>query len=132
MLSAAREHTAEEQAAAVSRAIWAPGRDRVLPAARRLGTLSGRMPRYAIALTVLISGPPPFISFSKIYTLLPSVSTGGFFLSSAMPIVALACMRLTRRWAPGPVSMGRWSGPVAYIARSGSWPKRSTSPGPGT
>jgi amino acid transporter len=62
--------------AAVSRAIWAAGRDGVLPAAKRVGTLSGRhrMPRYAIALTVLISGPPPFISFSKIYTLLLSFS----------------------------------------------------------
>lgn len=104
--------------AAVSRAIWAAGRDRVLPWADRLGTLSGRhrMPRYAIALTVVISGPLPFISFSKIYTLLLSFSTAGFFISYAMPILALAYMRLKRRWTPGPVSMGRWSGPVTYIA----------------
>jgi amino acid transporter len=104
--------------AAVSRAIWAAGRDRVLPGARRLGTLSGRhrMPRYAIGLTVLISGPLPFISFSKIYTLLLSFSTAGFFISYALPIVALAYVRLRRRWTPGPVSMGRWSGPVTYIA----------------
>jgi amino acid transporter len=74
------------------------------------------MPRYAIALTVLISGPLPFISFSKIYTLLLSFSTAGFFISYAMPIVALAYVRLQRRWTPGPVSMGRWSGPVTYIA----------------
>jgi amino acid transporter len=104
--------------AAVSRAIWAAGRDRVLPAAKRLGTLSGkhRMPRYAIALTVLISGPLPFISFSKIYTLLLSFSTAGFFISYAMPIVALVYVRLNGRWTPGPVSMGRWSGPVTYVA----------------
>jgi amino acid transporter len=104
--------------AAVSRAIWAAGRDRVLPAAKRLGTLSGkhRMPRAAIALTVLISGPLPFISFSKIYTLLLSFSTAGFFISYAMPIVALAYVRLNGRWTPGPVSMGRWSGPVTYVA----------------
>jgi amino acid transporter len=104
--------------AAVSRAIWAAGRDKVLPGAQKLGTLSGRhrMPRYAIALTVLISAPLPFISFSRIYTLLLSFSTAGFFISYAMPIVALAYMRLRGRWTPGPVSMGRWSGPVTYIA----------------
>jgi amino acid transporter len=104
--------------AAVSRAIWTAGRDGVLPAARRLGTLSGRhrMPRYAIGLTVLIAGPLPFISFSKIYTLLLSFSTAGFFISYAMPILALVYVRLNGRWTPGPVSMGRWSGPVTYIA----------------
>ena len=103
--------------AAVSRAIWAAGRDRVLPGARRLGTLSGRhrMPRYAIGLTVLIAGPLPFISFSKIYTLLLSFSTAGFFISYAMPILGLVYVRLKGRWTPGPVSMGRWSGPVTYI-----------------
>ena len=104
--------------AAVSRAIWAAGRDRVLPGAKRLGTLSGRhrMPRYAIALTVVIAGPLPFISFSKIYTLLLSFSTAGFFISYAMPILGLVYVRLQRRWTPGPVSMGRWSAPVTYIA----------------
>jgi amino acid transporter len=104
--------------AAVSRAIWAAGRDRVLPAAKHLGTLSGkhRMPRHAIALTVLIAGPLPFISFSKIYTLLLSFSTAGFFISYAMPILALVYVRLQGRWTPGPVSMGRWSGPVTYVA----------------
>jgi len=104
--------------AAVSRAIWAAARDGVLPGARRLGTLSGRhrMPRYAIGLTVLVSGPLPFISFSKIYSLLLSFSTAGFYIAYAMPILALVYVRLRRRWVPGPVSMGRWSGPVAYIA----------------
>ncbi len=119
--------------AAVSRAIWAAGRDRVLPAAKRLGTLSGRhrMPRYAIALTVVIAGPLPFISFSKIYTLLLSFSTAGFFISYAMPIVGLVYVRLQRRWTPGPVSMGRWSAPVSYIAAVSIVASRSTSPGRG-
>ena len=104
--------------AAVSRAIWAAARDRVLPAADALGSLSGRhrMPRHAIALTVCISAPLPFISFSKIYTLLLSFSTAGFYISYAMPVLALAYMRLKKRWVPGPVSMGGWSGPVTYIA----------------
>lgn len=104
--------------AAVSRAMWAGARDGVLPGAGRLGTLSGRhrMPRYAIGLTVLISGPLPFISFSKIYSLLLSFSTAGFYIAYAMPILGLAYTRLRKRWVPGPVSMGRWSGPVTYIA----------------
>jgi amino acid transporter len=104
--------------AAVSRAIWAAGRDRVLPFADALGKLSGRhrMPRRAIALTVLISAPLPFISFSKIYTLLLSFSTAGFFISYAMPILGLVYVRMRGRWTPGPVSMGRWSGPVTYVA----------------
>jgi amino acid transporter len=104
--------------AAVSRAIWAAGRDKVLPGARVLGRLAGRhrMPRYAIALTVIISAPLPFISFSKIYTLLLSFSTAGFFISYAMPILGLAYVRARGRWVPGPVSMGRWSGPVTWIA----------------
>ena len=104
--------------AAVSRAIWAAARDRVLPAADALGSLSGRhrMPRHAIALTVCIAAPLPFISFSKIYTLLLSFSTAGFYISYAMPILALAYVRLRKRWVPGPVSMGRWGGPVTFIA----------------
>jgi amino acid transporter len=102
----------------VSRAIWAAARDRVLPAADALGALSGRhrMPRHAIALTVCICGPLPFISFSKIYTLLLSFSTAGFYISYAMPILALVYVRFKKRWVPGPVSMGRWSGPVTFIA----------------
>jgi amino acid transporter len=90
----------------------------VLPASDTLGALSGRhrMPRAAIALTVCIAAPLPFISFSKIYTLLLSFSTAGFYISYAMPILALAYVRLKKRWVPGPVSMGRWSGPVTFIA----------------
>ena len=34
----------------------------------------------------------------------------------AMPILALVYVRLRGRWQPGPVSMGRWSGPVTYVA----------------
>ncbi|MDQ6841742.1 MAG: APC family permease [Actinomycetota bacterium] len=104
--------------AAVSRAIWAGARDRALPFAGTLGKLSGRhrMPRHAIVLTVLISAPLPFISFSKIYTLLLSFSTAGFYISYALPVIAFAYVRLKGRWIPGPVSMGRWGGPVTYVA----------------
>lgn len=104
--------------AAVSRAIWAGARDRVLPLSGSLEKLSGRhrMPRHAIVLTVLIAGPLPFISFSKIYVLLLSFSTAGFYISYTLPIIALVYVRLKGRWTPGPVSMGRWSGPVTYVA----------------
>jgi amino acid transporter len=104
--------------AAVSRAIWAAGRDGVLPGARFLGKLSGRhrMPRHAIALTVAVAGPLPFISFSKIYTLLLTFSTAGFYISYALPLLALVYVRWRGRWTPGEVSMGRWSGPVTWIA----------------
>jgi amino acid transporter len=104
--------------AAVTRAMWAAGRDRVLPGSKFLGTLSGRhrMPRHAILLTIVVAGPLPFISFSKIYTLLLSFSTAGFFISYAMPILGLVYVRMRGRWTPGPVSMGRWSGPVTYVA----------------
>jgi hypothetical protein len=30
--------------------------------------------------------------------------------------LALVYVRLRGRWTPGPVSMGRWSGPVTYVA----------------
>ena len=57
-----------------------------------------------------------FIHNPKAFTLLLSAATAGFFLSYAMPVVATAINRLKGRWVPGPVSMGRWSGPVTYIA----------------
>ena len=104
--------------AAVSRAIWAAGQDRVLPFADALGKLEGkhRMPRRAIALTVVVTGSLPFISFSKIYTLLLTFATAGFYISYALPVLALAYIRLRGRWVPGPVSMGRWGAPVTYAA----------------
>ena len=90
--------------AAVTRAIWASARDKVLPGARLLGRLSGRehLPRYAIGLTAIIAGSLLFISTSKIYALLLSFANAGFYISYALPI--LGAVYLRRR---GSVDAGR-------------------------
>ena len=76
---------------AVTRAIWASARDRLLPGNRLLGQLSGRehLPRYAIGLTIIIAGALIFAGASKVFTLLVSFSAFGFILSYYMPIIAL-------------------------------------------
>jgi amino acid transporter len=76
---------------AVTRAIWATARDRLLPGNRLLGQLSGRenLPRYAIGLTIVIAGALIFAGASKVFALLVSFSAFGFILSYYMPIVAL-------------------------------------------
>ena len=76
---------------AVTRAIWASARDRLLPGNRLLGRLSGRenLPRYAIGLTIIIAGALIFAGASKVFTLLVSFSAFGFILSYYMPIIAL-------------------------------------------
>ncbi|CAM5552127.1 APC family permease [Streptomyces aurantiogriseus] len=104
--------------AAVSRAIWAGARDRVIPGARLLGTLSGteRVPRNAIALTVVIAGSLLFISASKVYALLLSFANAGFYISYALPVLGAVCVRLRGTWQPGEVSMGRWGTPVTLAA----------------
>jgi amino acid transporter len=76
---------------AVTRAIWASARDRLLPGTRYLGRLSGRenLPRYAIGLTIIIAGALIFAGASKVFALLVSFSAFGFILSYYMPILAL-------------------------------------------
>ena len=104
--------------AAVSRAIWAGARDRVLPGQSLLGRLSGpeNLPRHAIALTVVIAGPLLFISTSKVYALLLSFGNAGFYLSFALPVVAVALVKMRGQWTPGAYSLGRLSKPVTYVA----------------
>lgn len=104
--------------AAVSRVIWASARDKLLPGAGLLAKLSGRerLPRYAIALTAVVAGLLLFISTSKIYTLLLSFANAGFYISYALPVLGAVYVRWRGRWTPGPVSMGRWSAPVTYLA----------------
>jgi amino acid transporter len=76
---------------AVTRAIWASARDRLLPGEKVLGKLSGRenLPRYAIGLTVIIAGGLIFAGASKVFALLVSFSAFGFILSYYLPILAL-------------------------------------------
>ncbi|MDX6324725.1 MAG: hypothetical protein QOK15_1079 [Nocardioidaceae bacterium] len=103
--------------AAVSRAIWAGARDRVLPGSM-LARLTGRenLPRHAIALTAIIAGPLLFISTSKVYTLLLSFGNAGFYISFALPIVAMAIVKMRGEWRPGGYTLGRLSKPISYVA----------------
>jgi amino acid transporter len=104
--------------AAVSRAIWAGARDRVLPGQSLLGRLTGseNLPRHAIALTAIIAGPLLFISTSKVYALLLSFGNAGFYLSFALPVVGLALVKMRGQWTPGSYSMGAVSKLVTYVA----------------
>lgn len=104
--------------AAVSRSIWASARDKVIPGSPILGKLSGseRLPRFAILLTAIIAGALLFVSGSKIYALLLTFGNAGFFFSYALAVVGAAYVRMRGRWVPGPVSLGRWSAPVTYVA----------------
>ena len=93
---------------AVTRAIWASARDRLLPGDRLLGRLSGRenLPRYAIGLTIVIAGALIFAGASKVFTLLVSFSAFGFILSYYMPIVALRY----RQWRGTSPTDDAWGG----------------------
>jgi amino acid transporter len=103
--------------AAVSRAIWAGARDGALPG-KILARLTGpeNLPRHAIALTAIIAGPLLFISTSKVYTLLLSFGNAGFYISFALPVVALALLKLRGQWIPGNYTLGSLSKPITYIA----------------
>jgi amino acid transporter len=77
---------------AVTRAIWASARDRVLPGAGLLGRLSGRehLPRWAIGLTFVIAGALLFAGTTKVFALLVSFSAFGFYVSYWFPVAGLA------------------------------------------
>jgi amino acid transporter len=98
---------------AVTRAIWASARDRLLPGTRLLGRLSGRehLPRYAIGLTIVVAGGLIFAGASKVFALLVSFSAFGFILSYYMPILALGYKQ--------------WRG---QMPRDGAWGERSIRP----
>ena len=103
---------------AVTRAIWASARDRLLPGTRLLGRLSGRenLPRYAIALTIIIAGALIFAGASKVFALLVSFSAFGFILSYYMPIVALRYKQWRGQSVTDNSWGGRWIRPVTSVA----------------
>ena len=103
---------------AVTRAIWASARDRLLPGTRLLGKLSGRenLPRYAIGLTIIIAGALIFAGASKVFTLLVSFSAFGFILSYYMPIVALRYRQWRGQSPTDEAWGGRWIRVVATVA----------------
>jgi amino acid transporter len=103
---------------AVTRAIWASARDRLLPGTKLLGRLSGRenLPRYAIGLTIIIAGALIFAGASKVFALLVSFSAFGFILSYYMPIVALRYKQWRGQSVTDNSWGGRWIRPVTTVA----------------
>ena len=103
---------------AVTRAIWANARDKVLPGDRLLGRLSGRenLPRYAIGLTVVVAGLAVFLATSKVFALLVEFSAFGFYLSYWGPVLGLAYVRWRGHWNPGDAWGERYMGPVTVVA----------------
>lgn len=122
---------------AVTRAIWANARDRTLPGARVLVRLSGRehLPRYAIGLTILIAGVLLFFGTSKVFALLVTFSSFGFYLSYWMPVLGLAYVRWRGERSLGDAWGARWIGPVTIVAVAWltleminlAWPRSVTS-----
>jgi len=116
---------------AVTRAIWASARDRMLPGTKLLGKLSGRenLPRYAIALTIVIAGALIFAGASKVFALLVSFSAFGFILSYYLPILALGYQQWRRpkiaELAPRRGVEGGSSPLGQAEPRDGSWGERS-------
>ena len=119
---------------AVTRAIWASARDRLLPGTRLLGRLSGRenLPRYAIGLTIVIAGALIFAGASKVFALLVSFSAFGFILSYYLPIVALG-YKQWRGQSPTRRRVGSAVDPPGHRRRRGlaDAPRSSTCSGPG-
>jgi amino acid transporter len=104
---------------AVTRAIWASARDRLLPGNRLLAKLSGRehLPRYAIGLTILIAGGLIFAGASKVFALLVSFSAFGFILSYYLPILALGYKQWRGQSPTGRDAWGaRWIRLITAIA----------------
>ena len=117
-----------------SRVIWSFARDGVLPGARVLAKLTPtrKYPINAVLLAGVMSGVSLLAAVqSTIYTTLVSFSTAGFFISFALPVVALLIIRLRGRWTPGPVTLGRWGTPIVIVAAAWtcfeavniSWPR---------
>jgi amino acid transporter len=102
-----------------SRVMWAFARADVLPAAGFLKKLSARarLPVNTILTTGVIAAILLISTQSEdVYLTLVSMATGGFYLSFAMPVVAMLVARLRGRWHPGEWNLGRWGMPVAVIA----------------
>jgi amino acid transporter len=122
---------------AVTRAIWANARDKVLPGSSLLGRLTGRenLPRHAIGLTVLVAGVLLFFGTSKVFALLVTFSAFGFYLSYWFPVAGLAYVRWRGRSSSGASWGERWMGPVTGVALTWltleminlAWPRSVTS-----
>jgi amino acid transporter len=103
-----------------SRVIWSFSRDGVLPASGTLSKLSKRhqYPVNAIFAAFLVSVVVLVVALfsAQVYSTLVAFSTAGFFIAFALPIIALLVARMRGKWIPGPVTLGRWAGPIVVIA----------------
>jgi amino acid transporter len=103
-----------------SRVMWSFGRDGVLPASGALSKLSGghKYPVNAIFAAFSLSAVVLVVALlsAQVYSTLVAFSTAGFFIAFAMPILALLVARARGRWVPGPVTLGKWAGPIVVIA----------------
>jgi amino acid transporter len=102
-----------------SRVMWAFARADVLPAAGVLKKLStgARLPFATILTTGLIAAILLVSTQSEdVYLTLISMATGGFYISFALPVVAMLITRLRGRWVPGEWNLGRWGMAVAVVA----------------
>jgi amino acid transporter len=101
-----------------SRVMWAFARADVLPGARALRKLTpgARLP-YATILTTGVIAAILLISTQSedVYLTLVSMATGGFYLSFALPVVAMLITRMRGRWVPGEWNLGRWGMAVAVV-----------------
>ncbi len=102
-----------------SRVIWSFARADVLPASRLLRRLTpgSRLPRTTIVVTGVIAALFSLSTQSEnVYLTLVSMTTGGFDISFALPVIAFAVTRIRGRWVPGAFSLGRWGTVVAVGA----------------
>jgi amino acid transporter len=103
-----------------SRLIWSYARDRALPGARLLATLSKgqKQPVVALILATFVGSLILLLSAkaANVYTLLLNFTSGGFYLAFLFPLVASLIVRLRGDWTPGPFSLGGWSKPLAVVA----------------
>ncbi len=111
--------------AAVSRVVFALSRDRVLPASSALGKLSGRehLPINAILATSGMAALLLVVAVQlKFYDTLIGLATVGFYVSFALPLVALLIHRLKDGFDPSPtgepvgIKLGKWGTPINALA----------------
>ncbi|MBO9532964.1 MAG: amino acid permease [Solirubrobacteraceae bacterium] len=94
--------------ASVSRVVFAMARERELPASGFLTRLSTKeaMPVNAILATSGIAAVLLVVAvLVKFYDTLIGLATGGFYISFAMPVLALLVTRARGAWTPGAWSM---------------------------
>ena len=105
--------------AAVSRVVFAMARDGQLPAARVLGRLSRRegVPVNALLATSALAAVLLVLAVvAGLYDTLIAMSTGGFYLAFALPVLGLLAARVRGRWTPGVFSLGAVGSPVVNVA----------------